>query len=67
MEHDPVVPDAGLIEQALQAVRQTGGLIVGAGDGVVNFYPLLRFERVRFTVQHVVVALAGEAQNLRVQ
>lgn len=64
LEHDAGAPYSSLIGNAFQVIRQVGGLSVDSLDGQsMDFYPLVRFDRINFSVKTLVITVGNSLRN----
>ena len=62
LPHDAGVSDPQLIFNAIQLIRQVGGIMFDGEKGSVNFYPLLMFVGgINFSVKRVILAIGSSA------
>ena len=58
LTHDSGAPDSALIAMAWQTFRQTGGILVDAEGGTMDFYPLSTI-KANFAVKRVLIAFSA--------
>ena len=58
LSHGPEANDGQLIAKALELVKKVGGILVDAGQGVVDYYPFDAFAW-RFEVKRVTLAIGN--------
>jgi hypothetical protein len=58
MAHEPGVPDAALMGQALTMVRGAGGLTTEGEMGTIYFYPMLTLRSIHLKVNRISLAIA---------
>ena len=58
LTHDSGAPDSALIAMAFQVFRQSGGILVDAEGGTMDFYPLSTI-KANFAVKKVLIAFSA--------
>lgn len=56
-EYDADAPPAAVIGQAFALIRQIGGITISSADNQeMDFYPLVKFDKVNFAIKQVELA-----------